>query len=68
MTIRAGAAAPFDPSCRACERLARFLDQVRTLHPGYHAAPVPPFGDLQARLLVVGLAPGMMPSRPPAMV
>ena len=59
MTIRAGAATPFDLSCRACARLARFLEEVRTLHPDYHAAPVPPFGDSQARLLVVGLAPGM---------
>lgn len=32
---------------------------MRGLHPHYHAAPVPPFGDPQARLLVVGLAPGM---------
>lgn len=28
-------------------------------HPDYHARPVPPFGDPAARLLVVGLAPGM---------
>jgi uracil-DNA glycosylase family 4 len=32
---------------------------VRRRHPGYHARPVPSFGDARARLLVVGLAPGM---------
>lgn len=49
----------FDASCRRCARLAAFLDEVRARHPAYHAAPVPPFGDPRARLLVVGLAPGM---------
>jgi uracil-DNA glycosylase family 4 len=29
------------------------------LHRGYSCKPVPPFGDSQARLLIVGLAPGM---------
>lgn len=50
---------PFDPTCRACPRLASFLDKVRTKHPEYHSAPVGPFGDNEARLLIVGLAPGM---------
>jgi uracil-DNA glycosylase family 4 len=49
----------FDPDCRACERLADHLQAVRDDYPDYFAAPVPPFGDPQARLLVVGLAPGM---------
>ena len=49
----------FDLDCRACPRLATFLEQVRQDYPGYHARPVPPFGDPHARLLVVGLAPGM---------
>jgi uracil-DNA glycosylase family 4 len=49
----------FDPACRQCPRLAAFLDQVKADHPDYHARPVPPFGDATARLLVVGLAPGM---------
>jgi len=51
--------ATFDSRCRLCPRLADFLDCVRTEHPGYHAAPVAPFGDRAARLIVVGLAPGM---------
>jgi uracil-DNA glycosylase family 4 len=49
----------FDSRCRLCPRLAGFLDRVRAEHPGYHARPVPPFGDPAARLIVVGLAPGM---------
>lgn len=49
----------FDPDCRRCPRLAGFLDEVRGIHPTYHAGPVAPFGDPHARLLVVGLAPGM---------
>jgi uracil-DNA glycosylase family 4 len=50
---------PFSLACRQCPRLVAFLAQVRAEHPGYHCAPVPPFGDPQARLLLVGLAPGM---------
>jgi uracil-DNA glycosylase family 4 len=49
----------FDLRCRRCERLATFLDEVGKRHPDYHARPVPPFGARDARLLVVGLAPGM---------
>jgi uracil-DNA glycosylase family 4 len=49
----------FDPDCRRCPRLAVHLDGVRAAHPHYHAAPVPSFGDPRARLLIVGLAPGM---------
>jgi uracil-DNA glycosylase family 4 len=49
----------FDPDCRQCPRLADFLDEVRRKNPDYHCRPVPPFGDRNARLLVVGLAPGM---------
>ena len=49
----------FEPECRKCPRLADFLDQVAIKHPDYHARPVAPFGDLDARLLIIGLAPGM---------
>jgi len=49
----------FNPDCRQCPRLAEFLDQVKADYPDYYARPVPPFGDPAARLLVVGLAPGM---------
>ena len=49
----------FDPHCVACPRLASHLSNVRDMYPTYFARPVPPFGDLKARLLIVGLAPGM---------
>jgi uracil-DNA glycosylase family 4 len=52
-------ATSFDPDCRDCPRLADFLDQTRSDYPDYHARPVAPFGDPEARLLIVGLAPGM---------
>ncbi len=51
--------AKFNPDCRQCSRLADFLDQVSSKHPDYHARPVAAFGDSKARLLIVGLAPGM---------
>ena len=49
----------FDKNCRLCPRLATFLDEVAEKNPDYYCRPVPPFGDRNARLLIVGLAPGM---------
>ena len=49
----------FDKSCRACPRLAEFLDEVNGRYPDYYCGPVAPFGALDARFLIVGLAPGM---------
>ena len=49
----------FTVDCRRCPRLAGFLDDVRKAEPKYFAKPVPSFGDVDARLLIVGLAPGM---------
>ena len=49
----------FDRDCRACPRLAGFLDDVNARYPDYYCRPVPPFGDASARFLIVGLAPGM---------
>lgn len=46
-------------ACTACPRLAGFLTDIRQQYPAYHARPVAPFGDPKARLLIVGLAPGM---------
>jgi len=54
-----GASTVFDPACRRCARLARLLDEVRSKHPDYYGRPVPAFGDPEARLVIVGLAPGM---------
>src|SRR6266508_5846962 len=56
----AGIPAPvYDAECRRCTRLATFLDMVRAEHPHYHCRPVPSFGAPDARLVIVGLAPGM---------
>lgn len=52
------AAATFDSACARCPRLARYLKDGRREYPDYHCAPVAPFGDARARLLIVGLAPG----------
>lgn len=48
-----------DPAaCTACPRLAAHLATIRERDPDWHARPVPAFGPLEARLLVVGLGPG----------
>ena len=49
----------YDAGCRACPRLAAFLDDVRQEHAGYFCLPVPPFGVAKPKLLIVGLAPGL---------
>ncbi|KAF3982045.1 MAG: uracil-DNA glycosylase [Methylococcales symbiont of Hymedesmia sp. n. MRB-2018] len=49
----------FNQECKACTRLDNFLCEVKQKHPDYHARPVAPFGDCNAQLLIVGLAPGM---------
>jgi uracil-DNA glycosylase family 4 len=48
----------FDVECTLCPRLATFLAEGRERYPAYHCRPVAPFGDPDARLLLVGLAPG----------
>lgn len=49
-----------DHNCTRCERLCGFRDENRVKFPDKFNAPVPGFGDLtSARLLVVGLAPGL---------
>jgi uracil-DNA glycosylase family 4 len=45
--------------CPVCPRLVEFRQAIRAAEPGWHNAPVPSFGPLDARLLVVGLAPGL---------
>ncbi len=49
----------YDPDCTRCARLAGFLEETRARYADYWAHPVPSFGDPHARLLIVGLAPGM---------
>ena len=51
--------ASFTTNCKRCPRLAKFLKQVKKDHPDYFAKPVPAFGDENAHLCIVGLAPGM---------
>lgn len=52
---------PAEPeyACRLCPRLAAFLDEQREAHPDWFNGPVPSFGPTSAKLLIVGLAPGM---------
>lgn len=45
--------------CPLCPRLVEYRNNNRAKEPGWHNGPVPSFGDLAARLLVVGLAPGV---------
>jgi uracil-DNA glycosylase len=45
--------------CELCPRLRAFLDRQDDLQPEWFNAPVPSFGSPSARLLVVGLAPGL---------
>ena len=45
--------------CPLCPRLAGFRQANRAAHPDWFNAPVPSFGGLDARLLIVGLAPGV---------
>jgi uracil-DNA glycosylase len=51
-------AAP-DRDCPLCPRLAAFRAENRETFPAWHNAPVPSFGAADARLLVVGLGPGL---------
>ncbi len=48
-----------DRNCPLCPRLVEFRLQARAKFPDWHNAPVPAFGTLDARLLIVGLAPGL---------
>ncbi|MFN3482775.1 uracil-DNA glycosylase [Rhabdaerophilum calidifontis] len=45
--------------CPLCPRLAAFRAEWRQREPGWHNAPVASFGAADARLLIVGLAPGL---------
>src|SRR5690242_5867020 len=45
--------------CPRCPRLVAFRETWRAREPSWFNAPVPSFGPVDARLLIVGLAPGM---------
>jgi len=48
-----------DHDCPLCPRLRGFLLGHRRENPGWHNGPVPSFGPADAKLLIVGLAPGL---------
>jgi uracil-DNA glycosylase len=45
--------------CPRCPRLVAFRSTWRKQEPDWFNAPVPSFGPIDARLLIVGLAPGL---------
>ncbi|MBP5855876.1 uracil-DNA glycosylase [Marivibrio halodurans] len=45
--------------CPLCPRLVEFRAGNQAAHPDFHNAPVASFGPIDARLLVLGLAPGL---------
>ena len=47
------------PDCALCPRLAEYRAANRAANPRWFNAPVPSFGGIDARLLVVGMAPGV---------
>ncbi|HEY0328731.1 MAG TPA: uracil-DNA glycosylase [Rhodopseudomonas sp.] len=48
-----------DRNCPLCPRLVEYRLAVRAREPDWFNAPVPSFGDANAALLIVGLAPGV---------
>ena len=56
-----GMAKPIEPTkdCPLCPRLKAFREENRRKFPTYWNAPVPSFGPLDARIMIVGLAPGL---------
>ncbi|HXD46824.1 MAG TPA: uracil-DNA glycosylase [Pseudolabrys sp.] len=53
------AAAKPGRDCPRCPRLVNFRKEWRKKEPAWFNAPVPSFGPVDARLLIVGLAPGV---------
>ena len=45
--------------CQLCPRLTDYRRQLQKRYPDYHCAPVNNFGEPDAHLLIVGLAPGL---------
>ena len=46
-------------NCSLCPRLVAFRKENKKAYPDYFNGPVPSFGDSNAKLLIVGLAPGL---------
>jgi len=47
------------PDCALCERLCSYRDDNKETYPDYFNGAAPSFGPQNARLLIVGLAPGL---------
>jgi len=45
--------------CKRCRRLHNYLQKTKIKYPDYFCKPVPAFGTGNAKLLIVGLAPGL---------
>ncbi len=50
---------PPQHDCSLCPRLVTFREENAKKFPDKHNAPVPSFGDLDAQVLILGLAPGL---------
>jgi uracil-DNA glycosylase family 4 len=59
MMVAAGLRTAPDRDCPLCPRLAEFRRSARAREPDWFNAPVPSFGDPEAALLIIGLAPGL---------
>ena len=59
MTARSDALAGPQADCGLCPRLVTFRDDNRKAHADWYNGAVPAFGPADARILVVGLAPGL---------
>src|SRR5258705_2636672 len=57
-TLSAEARAEPPRDCPICPRLVAYRGENQRAHPSWFNGPAPSFGDPDARLLIVGLAPG----------
>ena len=60
-SARSGGLLSTEPArnCPLCPRLAEFRNEARAREPQWFNSPVPSFGEANAALLIVGLAPGL---------
>lgn len=48
------------PKCKKCPRIVATLKKIKKEHPSHWCRPVPGMGDPQAKIMIVGLAPGRL--------
>ena len=46
-------------NCSLCDRLKNYRNKYKKLEPSWHNSPVESFGDIDSKILIVGLAPGL---------